>query len=228
MAIRDIISKKVISIFDGEVVGYVLGLKIRDRMQKIENLVVADDENEMEYTLKMQDVFSMDNEFVMIRNKSKLLVTTDSKCSNINMLVVGVNGANYGIIEDIKYSKNYKIDKIICENSEIIPQNIISMSENIIVFNDSDIKYNRSNFAINKVIDIQTNANQKVEILPHSTLPTPIKVNSTATLLGRRLNKDLMTNNGEIIARKNSIVTIPIINSAKQFNIMAELIQSVK
>ena len=228
MAIRDIITKKVVSIYEGEVVGYVLGLKIRNKMEKIESIIIADDENDMEYILKTQDIFDMNNDCVMIKNKSKLMVTTDTKSTNINMEILGINGINYGKVEDIKYNKNYKIEKILCKNIEFLPKNIINMGENIIIINDTNKKYNRGNFAITNRIKIDDKNTQVVEILPHSTLPTPIKVNSTATLLGRRLNKDLMTNNGEIIARKNSIVTIPMINSAKQFNIMAELIQSVK
>ena len=133
------------------------------------------------------------------------------------------------MLQDIKFTKNYKIDKILCENYEFLPKNIISMGKNIIIINDTDIKYSRGNFALTEKLDInKNNATQTVEILPHTTLPTPIKVNSTATLLGRRLNRDLTTSNGEVIARKNSVVTIPMINSAKQFNIMAELIQNLK
>ena len=228
MAFRDIITKKILSIYEGEECGFLLGLQFKDKMQGVRYFVVADEEADLEYTLKPHDVLSAGEDYVTIRNKTNLVVSTDTKSSNINSVVVGIDGKNYGLMEDIIWGKNYKIDKILCKDYEFTPKNIINVGKNVIIVNNTERKMARANFAPQEKIDDTKSNTQTVEILPHATLPTPIRVNNTATLLGKRLNKDLMNYNGEIIARKNSVITIPIINSAKQFNIMAELIQNVK
>lgn len=228
MAIRYLITKKVLSIYDSEVCGYVLGIKFGEKMQKINSLIIVNEDEDVEYTLKISDVISIENDYVTIRNKSKLVVTMDNKMDNLNSDIVGINGVSYGTIEDLEIGKNYKINKILCKNAEFLPKNILCVGENVIIVNDTGKNYNRSNFAPLLKVENTKSATQSVEILPHNTLPTPVRVNNTATLLGRRLARDLLNSNGEIIARKNSIITIPIINSAKQFNIMAELVASVK
>ena len=58
-----------------------------------------------------------------------------------------------------------------------------------------------------------------------STPTIPIKfTSSNSYLIGKRVNRDIVSLNGELIIRKNAIITAKTLNLAKHFNKLKELV----
>ena len=92
MQLSKIVGSKVYSLFDCVEVGYVLGICFNKRLTKIENLVIANDDEETNYTLNTKSIYAVKDGCVMIKNLTKLSVTNTSPQSFINTTTLNIDG----------------------------------------------------------------------------------------------------------------------------------------
>lgn len=230
MSIKNIIGKQVISVYDCQNCGFVLNINISAKFTKLTTITIVDETTDIIYKLNCKDILNITGDYIMIKNKDKLIVSADDINNNyFNATIIDTDGNSFGTINDVKYDKNYNILSILANKIEILPIQILTFNNEYILINNNSKILKKSHFAPRHKKIPQEDSQQTVEILPHQpTLPTPIRINSTASLLGKRLFRDLITPNGEVIARKNSVITVPLINTAKRFGIMTDLIQNIK
>ena len=104
------ISKIVVSVDDGLVIGYVLDV-VLNNFEKT-GYVVVEDETENEYLLKRENILSISEEYVLIENISDLEFLVQKESSIIGREVLGEDGFSFGKVEGLKFEKN-KFVKII-------------------------------------------------------------------------------------------------------------------
>ena len=230
MNIFETIGKKVLSIYDCQCCGIVLNIIMAKNFEKISYFVISDDDNDIIYKLMPCDILGYDNEYITIKNCSKLIVTpTEEVNQNLKTEVIDIEGNSLGKIVDYILDDDYKITKITTQKGEITPKQIVTSSNNLIIFNNLEKPIKKTSFAPKQRAFTQLKANQIVSIQqPEQIQKIPVRINSMTTLLGKKLIHDIASQNGEIIARRNTIITIPLINTIKQYNLMTDLIQSIK
>ena len=219
MNYSDLINKKVVSIYNGEIEGTVDKILFNKNL-KLANLIIKTPDEQLK-TLNAKDIFSY-GKYVVIKNSTKLFVSENEPyITFLNKEVVGINGENFGNVLDVNI-ENLKVKEILTQNTKINPQNIIS-NNNIIIINNGEKQYKKYQFKPKNKISITQNVNQKVAI----TSKIPIKVVSNNSLIGKRLFRDLINNKNIVLARKNTIITNKLLNLAKEQDCLNSLINSV-
>ena len=215
----DLINKKVVSIYNGEIEGNVDKILFNKNL-KLAKLIIKTPDEQLK-TLNAKDIFSY-GEYIVIKNNTKLFVSeNEPSVTFLNKEVIGINGENFGNVLDINIEK-LKVKEILTQNTKINPQSIIS-NNNIIIINNGEKQYKKHQFKPKNKIAVTQNVNQKVAI----TSKIPIKVVSSNSLIGKRLFKDLINSKNIVLARKNTIITNKLLNLAKEQNCLNSLINSV-
>ena len=219
MNYTNLLNKNVISIFDGAVCS-----KIRQGVIKngrLVYLVLQNDDKKI--ILKVKDIFSYSFDSIMIKNKQKLIITNnENEPSFLDKEVFTATGKQMGKVVDIIFNEHFVVQKIITEKCEFDSQKII-VNNDIIIINEQNSNYHLKNFKPTNKINIPEKPEQKVVI----TSKIPIKVIAGNFLVGKKLFRDLVSPNNIVLARKNSIVSISLINTAKEHNSLVELSKCV-
>ncbi len=103
-------------------------------------------------------------------------------------------------------------------NDENISQNPVSHYNNFVPKNQLEIAEKKQ--------DLQTEKTEKVE--KKTPLSTKRGITDFGFLLNRKITKNVLANNGEIIARANSIITTQTIKKIKNYGKIIELTQHSK
>ena len=228
--LSSLISKKVISLQEGKLCGYVLDIVLDEKLKTFEGCIVADDENESTFFLSRKGIFSQGEECIMIEGDEKLEFEISSLSNNpIGKIVYDTNGINLGRVTDVQVAgKNVK--KIITNKCEFPQKLILKSGDNFIIFglskNSKKIKNNKPIFKNKEKI------NNFQEKMPKVVVANQINVSNSQiigekqmrifanpnSLLGRTITNDLFGMNNEIIARKNEKINKNIIKNAKNHN----------
>ena len=100
--IKSIVSKKVISVEEGKLCGYVLDLVFDENMKQFLGLIVVDDETENTYFLNRKDIISQGDDCVMIDGENVLSFDISSVRNNpIGKNIYDINGINLGRVVDV-------------------------------------------------------------------------------------------------------------------------------
>ncbi len=218
MNYKDILNKNVISIFDGTKCGKV-DSGIFNKNGKLVSLLI--NQNEIKSIVNYCDVFSTCDD-VMIKNKHKIIVSqNENPISFLNKEVFTIFGKYIGNVLDIVINEKLYIEKIITDKQEFSINDVITNNE-VIVINDNS-NHKKHNFAPKNKIEKAKNVEQKVVV----ATKVPIKVESGSFLLGKKLFRDFVTKDGITLARRNSLVTISLINAAKERGSLFDLLNCV-
>ncbi len=144
----------------------------------------------------------------------------------INLKVYNLNCEYIGTSHDIIIDKDYKIDKIILNNGKVINRDeIFNIGKTtIIVGNDVSIQKFKP---VTKNIKIQ-NVEKKVMILSsliknEQTPPSNKIITDFRFLIGRYLSQDIVAFNGELISKKDAVITKDIVNKASSYGKLVEI-----
>ena len=119
--VNALIAKQVISVVEGKMCGYVLDLVFDENLKMFEGCLIADDENEGAFFLKRKDIFSCENDVLMIESESALDFEFLSSTNNpIGKSVYDEKGVFLGCVKDVATCG--KIVKKIITNKCEIPQ----------------------------------------------------------------------------------------------------------
>lgn len=239
-SLKSFISKKVVSLGEGKLIGYVLNVCLDQKLNNLIGFIIVDEESEEEKFLSFKNLKSYNENYLFVESVFDIENFFDSNNSSpIGKLVFTNYGDELGLVEDVIIDKN-KVQKIITNKSEILIKNIIKNGDDFLIFSKkNNIKKNNFNFKENKTenipkIKIQENVSQKIKIneninKSNNMFDLPIRAyTSTSLLLNKIALCDIIGFNNEIIIKKNEIITKKIIEKAKIHNKLNFLIFNCK
>ncbi|MBQ7602533.1 MAG: hypothetical protein IJU58_00060 [Clostridia bacterium] len=229
MQLSNIIGLPVYSIYECEYVGYVLKGIFNHSLSKINNLVVEDDENEIDYTINIRNIYKINNDCILIRNKTKLNVSSTQDNSIINNTILTLEGQK-DVVKDVLLDDNFCVLSIQGKKLSFNHTDILCKQNDIIMLKSNNQNIKRKNFRprLKHIPNVKEQTTQPVSILDNIAHPTPIKANNVVNIIGKHLSDNLYSRQNEILAVKNSVITQSTINIARQFNVFNQLIALAK
>ena len=107
-----IIGARVISAHNCEYLGTVINMQMNNQNTQIKHLILSGADDETTYILPIKRIFAI-NDAVIVRNKTALSVTAESKFPNlINATAITLSGNDYGRIDDMELDEKFKISNI--------------------------------------------------------------------------------------------------------------------
>ncbi len=222
--VSNIISSFVVSVFDGQVEGVVNNILFNNKKQA-KYLIISRNDEEF-FVLDTKDIYKLGNNTVIIKNSS-VLNLMDSKeqeikdCfSPINSIVVNINGDFLGYVIDINLDEKFNIISLDSqENKTVNLKQILNLSESAIIICSENKKAPKLS---------QFKQKEKIEIINKNTNNLPVKIlEKTSTilpnrsvanfnfLLNRKVSKNIMNFNGEIIIKENQIINSKVLDIAR-------------
>lgn len=217
------ISKKVISIDDGNLVGYVLNIIFDNNLKTFEGLIVIDEESENSFVLEKKNILAVGEDCVMIENTFVMKFDISSLSNNpIGKIVYDRQGNMLGRVIEVEIlGKNVK--KIITNKCEI-PQRLICKSGDNFLIYGNPIK-NKKNKSFNQQISESISPNLPISFATIQAVPESKPAENQARLfansnmlIGRRVSNDILGLNNELIANKFDIIDKNIVNKARKHN----------
>ncbi len=229
--ISDIISTPVISLYEGEHIGIIYNIMFDYRQKKCNFACILNENDNIPRLIKFKDIFKIGNDCIFIKNLTCLDLETncekemEENTNPINLKVYNLSCEFLGTSHDIIVDDNFRISQIVLNNGKIIERNdILNIGKSTIIVG-SDVSIQKFK-PIVKSIKIQ-NSPKKVMILSdfiNSETNTQNKIiTDFRFLIGRILSQDVIALNGEMIARKDSIVTKDIVNKASSYGKLVEI-----
>lgn len=229
--ISDIISTPVISLYEGEHIGIIYNIMFDYRQKKCSFACILNENDNIPRLIKFKDIFKIGNDCIFIKNLTCLDLETncekemEENTNPINLKVYNLSCEYVGTSHDIIVDDNFRISQIVLNNGKIIERNdILNIGKStIIIGNDVSIQKFKP---VVKSIKIQ-NTPKKVMILSdfikNEATPQNKIITDFRFLIGRILSQDVIALNGEMIARKDSIVTKDIVNKASSYGKLVEI-----
>lgn len=233
--ISDIISMPIISLYEGEYIGIVYNVMFDYRLKKCNYAIILDEKENINYAIKFKDIYKIGNQCIYIKNKtclnleSNCLKELEENLSPINLKVYSLNCELLGTSNDIVINEKYEINELIMNNgTSISSDNIFNIGKNVIIV--GKVKFTPNLFKPKqKIVKLPQNEN-KVMILSDfiksetkSNISTSKIITDFRFLIGRVLSQDVKALNGEMIAKKNSIITKDIVNKASSYGKLVEI-----
>ncbi len=229
--ISDIISTPVISLYEGEHIGIIYNIMFDYRQKKCNFACILNENDNIPRLIKFKDIFKIGNDCIFIKNLTCLDLETncekeiEENTNPINLKVYNLSCEFLGTSHDIIVDDNFRISQIVLNNGKIIERNdILNIGKSTIIVG-SDVSIQKFKPVV-KSIKIQ-NSPKKVMILSdfiNSETNTQNKIiTDFRFLIGRILSQDVIALNGEMIARKDSIVTKDIVNKASSYGKLVEI-----
>ena len=229
--ISDIISTPVISLYEGEHIGIIYNIMFDYRQKKCNFACILNENDNIPRLIKFKDIFKIGNDCIFIKNLTCLDLETncekemEENTNPINLKVYNLSCEFLGTSHDIIVDDNFRISQIVLNNGKIIERNdILNIGKSTIIVG-SDVSIQKFKPVV-KSLKIQ-NSPKKVMILSdfiNSETNTQNKIiTDFRFLIGRILSQDVIALNGEMIARKDSIVTKDIVNKASSYGKLVEI-----
>ena len=229
-----LIGKSVISIFDGEMIGFVKNVVFDKTFSKIEWLEIFDENSDKEYYLNTKDIYSL-ADVIVIKNNDCLYLkqTLDIDAKNpINFSVFTTEGKKIGKIADVEIDKKLKTQFFIISDKNIALNKILNIGKNIAILQPekltklsiykSKAKFSANHSKKNNLVTIENKILNRNKI----TVPKKVLTDNFSFLIGRKLDKNIYTDNKQLIAKKQSIITSQIIDIASKNGKLKELTYS--
>lgn len=219
--VSEFISKKVISIEDGNLIGYVLNIMFDDQLKIFDGLIVVDEESENTFFLHRKDIVSIGQDCVMIDNANHLQFNISSSNNPIGKLVYDCQGNMLGKVVDVELIGK-QVKKIITTKCEFPQKYIRKAGDNFIIYGLASKKKKENQSNHNHTSLINPDGLPIVSIASSSQSneneTTPRLFANSNCLLGKMVSNDILGLNNELIAKKFDIIDKKIINKAKKHN----------
>lgn len=228
--ISEEISKKILSLKSGNIVGFVLDVLFDEELKTLSGFVVADDESEELLFLDLENVKSIGDDCIVIEDEYDLEIYISSLYNNpIGKIVYDSQGLNLGKVVDV-FLQGKNVKKIVTTKCEFPLQYLRKAGEDCLIFgkkakkNSKNMLFKTNSHNLPKITvqNITNNFNDKINYnLPSvmSKVERPIRLTANSnSLIGRQIVSDLIGYNNELIARKGDIINQKIINKAKYHN----------
>jgi len=235
--ISEIISIPIISLYEGEYQGIIYNIMFDRNMRKCKYACVLNEDDNIQKIIDIGEIYHIGKDCIYIKNQNSL----DLECNNdriisnyisiLNLQVFNLKGEKLGISVDVEIDQKYNITSLILNNGNTIESNkIINFGKSIILVDDNIININKfkpklktkpSKAKDNKVI-ILSNKSEQTKTTPIQQSNNKI-ITDYRFLIGRIIQKDIKAINGELIAKKDSIVTKEIVSRASMYGKLVEI-----
>ncbi len=228
--ISKLLGKPVINIYDGNLEGYVKNVLVDANLKKVVWAEIFDDNTQEDTILSFKDIFCLNNDAIMIKNNSGVLIaeTVDTLCINpIGYKIYSLDGKYEDKVLDIVFDEKYKITKILLTDNRVLEhENILKIGNGIIIKKENR-HVNISAFRPKTMINTAIQTEQTVETLdnkkPLSSNPKKLLATGFEFLIGRKVGQNIYSENKQLIIKKQSKITPHIINLASQNGKLKEL-----
>lgn len=230
-----LISLPVVSIYDVRLEGIIENVLINKTTKKLEWLVIYDEENDLKKVVPFNKVYSINNNGISIKNSScinlfeSIELQLDSLHNPINSYVYSFDDGITGRVKDIQVNNGH-IENFIIDNKLVPHSMILSFTNQLTIIKQKQTQ-KLSNFSykkirISKLLEIDNNTEHKVNILDNSNkeiyVPKKAVVNYNF-LINRTTTKDISTSSGEVIVKKDSVITLNLIDNIRKNGKLKEL-----
>ena len=230
MNLSNIIGKQIFDIFDTSFLGTLHEACFDQNYTKLLGFLFFD-QDENEYYVPSANIYAI-GDFVTIKNSTKVLNNFDlhSQLLPFGKQVVSIDGQDLGALYDIEIDDKYKVTNFCTQTQNINPKEIVLIANNVVVGNKklSCFKPKQKQNTLTqldkidvKLLKIEEGQNDNTKLMP-----TKITINSDV-LLGKKLSKDIVGKNNELILKQNQTLTPKLVLLAKQHEKLNELYYSV-
>lgn len=244
--LSEIISKPVLNLYSGKIDGTVKNAIFDECYKKVQTLIIFDEEEE-EYSLKTNKIYSIGNNSIVIKNSEALELSINQEIpaekNPINLEVYSTSGNYLGKLIDIELNDKFEVESFITTEQKIAYKQIINVGPNIII-NDGDKQLKLCNLKPKKInkkaveilnVTIMPKISDPVEDQTKQVVeekksykinaqPLPQKVMGNGNfLIGRKALKTIYGINNEIIIKKDTLINSKNLESAKKHSKLVEL-----
>lgn len=236
--LSEIISKPVLSIFEGVKVGFVKNACFDEKIKKLKGFLVFNDDSEgSEMFVSAKNIFVIGEDSILIKNLDMMSSLLPKENSPVNTGAFSFSGEFGGEINDVIFDEKMNVCFLLTNKDiKIEIEKVYNVGLNTIFYCNEDIKICVAKMKP-KIQSFSAGGQDiKVNIMEVSN-PTlmlenriemknvmPTRVSSGGEfLLGRKATKSILGLNNEYIIKKGQVVTEKIIQVAKQHNKVNEL-----
>ena len=185
--ISEIVSKPVLTLFEGENVGTVGSFLLSEKQNKIKGFFVLNDESEVENFISSSEIFAIGENSVIIKNLDKLkpIFNVENKGQIINQEALTITGDSLGKIKDVFFDKEFSVCSYETTSGVVLsPNNLLKIGKDVVFFDVENLNLKISNFKPKNAIKIQDLPEIKVQILqenpetPQKRIEIPIISNN--------------------------------------------------
>ncbi len=233
--ISDIISTPIISLYESEYIGIINNIMFDCKSKKIKYVCILDEEENTPKVISSGNIYRIGECCIFVKNKNQIELESNcsmdlENCINpINLKVYNLDCQYIGTSRDIIVDEKFHIQNILLNNGQVVEsKDIFNIGKNTIIIGSSNIKVN-SLKPITKKIRIKKTEEKKVLILKDyiKKEENHSQNNKIITdfrfLIGRVIRQDIIALNGELIAKKDAVITKEIVNKASNYGKLVEI-----
>ncbi len=238
--VSELISMPVISLYDSMELGIISNVLFDAKYHKCKYLIILNDKNGIQQILDCKNIIKIGSECVFIKNSTMLELShnqdknTENSVTLINNKCYSLEGKYYGTSNDVILDDKLKVNQIIFDNlSTILEKNISNLGKVILINLDSNQKTSlakykpKTKIQTNKkdnMVKIMIDTIEKDNAKPYNTKSSINKIiTDYKFLIGRIINKQIQTPNGEIIARPGTTINKDLVNKASVYGKLVEI-----
>ena len=222
LKVSNIISSYVVSVYNGQIEGVVSNILFNEK-KRAKYLIISQNDEQF-LVLDTAKIYKIGDGAVIVKNSNALDLMASKELeikncfSPINSIVVSLNGNFLGYVSDIELDEKLNMKNFVVREGEVINlNNIINISDSAIIISTDEKKPKLGNFKEKSKIEISlNNSNEIVSILekPNTILPNRTVTNYNF-LINRKVSKNILNFNGEVIIKENQIITSKILDIAR-------------
>lgn len=188
--LTNFLGKPVISLYEGNIEGYVKNVIFDKSLKKLKYFVLfEDDEFQDEKMLEISKVYNFNHDAIIIKNNSALELKKEEVfgiSNHINCKVYSSNGEYLGLISDIILNDDLTTNKVILStNLELLPSQFLTFGQDLFIKQDDDNVIKLSNIRKrDNIFKSNSQVETKVSILPKvENMSTALNNNQTTPSL---------------------------------------------
>ncbi len=222
LKVSNIISSYVVSVYNGQIEGVVSNILFNEK-KRAKYLIISQNDEQF-LVLDTAKIYKIGDGAVIVKNSNTLDLMASKELeikncfSPINSIVVSLNGNFLGYVSDIELDEKLNMKNFVVREGEVINlNNIVNISDSAIIISTDEKKPKLGNFKEKSKIQISlNNSNEIVNILekPDTILPNRTVTNYNF-LINRKVSKNILNFNGEVIIKENQIITSKILDIAR-------------
>lgn len=234
---NDFISRPVLSLYEGELIGNVDKLLFDKKLKKLLYLEIIG-ENDNHFLLPTKNIYNVGKNALTIKNNTAVSLKIEDMCYTncpINAKAFNIKGEFLGIVKEVLINDKYLTEKVSLENDQVLEANLIaSCGKNTIIFNDKTSNVNINKFVPNKMPKIfKTKQTKQAKIMPLEvetavepitpTEPQNLEMQNTDFLLGKICTKDIYNFNNELLVKAKTVINKKTLKEILRFGKLREL-----
>lgn len=247
----DFLSRPVLSLYEGELIGNVDKLLFDRKLKKLLYLELTS-ENDTRFLLPTKNIYNVGKNAITIKNNTAVSLKIEDDCYStcpVGSKAFNIKGEFLGVVKEIILTDKYLTDKISFENNLVLSADMIASSgKNTVIFYDKSSKVDVSKFVPNKmpkifktkqteianILPVKNDANksetENTQTLTNVENSNAVPVNATATqiqnsdfLLGKICTKDIYNFNNELLIKAHAVVNKKNLKEINRFGKLREL-----